>query len=89
MNDTFRVMDKVSWKELDGLIVVVDTESGAYYSLNKTASEMWKELVDGKAKEAVVKILEEKYNVPGTELQNDLDGCIAEWRKQNLIIEKT
>jgi len=88
MKNAYLVADKASWKEMDGLIVVVNTESGAYYALNKTASEIWKRLAAGSLSDEVQKALEDKFEVSAETVAADLEESVAEWLKEGLIVEK-
>jgi len=82
----YKVASKVSWKEMDGLIIVVNTESGAYYSLNKTASEIWKQIAAGNSEQEVSKAVGEKYDVSEAEVQPDLESCLKNWLEEKLIV---
>jgi hypothetical protein len=81
----YKVADKVSWKEMDGLIIVVNTESGAYYSLNKTASEIWKQIAAGNSEQEVSKAIGERYEVSEEEVRSDLEACLKNWLDEKLI----
>ncbi len=82
----FQLAEKTSWKEMDGLVIIVDTVSGAYYSLNQVASDIWINIVSGKAIEEVRKELLDKYSVDKETLSTDISACVDKWLKEGLII---
>lgn len=85
MRSMFELAPHVSWKELDGLIVAVDTKSGSYYSLNDTASAIWKEVVNGKSKSAVIEHLMTVFQVDEDTLAADVDRSTEKWLAEGLI----
>lgn len=88
MSKAYQIVEKASWKEIDGMIVVVNTESGAYYALNKTASEIWRRIAEGKNKEEVRTEMEAKYDIGPETIVADLDSSLVEWLQEGLVIEK-
>lgn len=86
-NHMYQLAEKISWKEMDGLVIIVDLESGAYFSLNSTASDIWQAIVSGKTEEEVKKIISEKYEVEGETIDKDVSACIDSWLSENLIIK--
>lgn len=92
MNEkTFRLADNVSWKKMDDLVIVVDIGTGAYYSLNKTASNIWENIVSGKSHEEIKESLADIFDVEAVAaeaLQTDITGCIDEWLANGLIAQK-
>jgi hypothetical protein len=85
----FQLADKISWKEMDGLVIVVNTVSGNYYSLNKTASDIWQEVVAGKSVQEVHEGITKKYTVDEETLREDIKKCVEDWQKEGLIEQKT
>jgi len=85
---TFRLADNVSWKKMDDLVIVVALETGAYYSLNRTASEFWEQIIAGKSLEEVKETLTEVFEVAEERLRTDIAGCIEEWLANRLIVQR-
>ena len=77
----------VSWKDLDGLIVVVNVQTGDYYSLNPTASAVWRVLADGGRMEDARKALSAGFEVSQRSLGDDLGECVTGWVDEGLLIE--
>lgn len=47
----------VSWREIDGEIVVLDERTSVYFGLNHSAAVLWKRLVDGADESDLVQVL--------------------------------
>lgn len=73
---------------MDGLVIVVNTVSGNYYSLNKTASDIWQDVFAGKSVEEVYEGITKKYTVDEKTLRDDIKKCIQDWQKEELIVKK-
>jgi hypothetical protein len=84
----FRLPDNVSWKKMDDLVIVVDLETGAYYSLNQTASAIWEQIIAGQSLEEVKETLTEVFEVAEERLRTDIAGCIEEWVANRLIVQR-
>lgn len=86
MNEqAYKPTDKTSWKEMDGLVIVVDTASGAYFSLNKTASAIWQAMASLNNIEQVKKDIKDKFKVEEEILNQDIASCIDSWKSKRLI----
>ncbi|HUS57177.1 MAG TPA: PqqD family protein [Planctomycetota bacterium] len=73
---------------MDETIVVVDVATGAYYSLNETASLVWQAIAEGNGTEdAVCRILGE-YEVEAPVLREHVSACVVDWLKEGLICDK-
>jgi hypothetical protein len=75
----YKISERVSWKEMNGFAVVVDTVTGEYYSLNRPACLIWQGLAEGKDPQAIGKQLSTEYEVDETQARQDIRACIAEW----------
>lgn len=87
----YQPAEHTSWKKMDDLVIVVDLETGAYYSLNKTASAIWENIASGKTLEHIKECLLDKFDTQDVEeatLLTDISGCIEEWTTQGLLIEE-
>jgi hypothetical protein len=68
------------WKEIGQQVVVLHFETGAYWTLNDTASVIWKSILDGRSPDDVVERLVEEFSVARdgaqTDIQEFLKTCI-------------
>lgn len=77
----------VTWKAVKSGVVVLNIEKGIYYTLNETASRVWKLLVEGKSADAIRKDLGEAYEVEDAALDKDLSEAVAFLKKESLVEE--
>lgn len=82
----FRPAEKVSWKEMDGLVIVVNVDTGAYYSLNETASLIWTNIASGKSVAEAHREVLHKYKAEEGKLMEDILACINEWTAEDIIV---
>ena len=76
--------DKVASRIINEEAVLLNLDNGFYYSLNKTGSEIWQYLEEGKALEEILLILEKKYDTAGN-LKKDIVALINDLLKEKLI----
>ncbi|HRU07551.1 MAG TPA: PqqD family protein [Candidatus Brocadiia bacterium] len=75
----------VTWKEIDGLVVAVHLPSGRYFSLNETASDVWRRALKGEDVSRIGAALAEAYEVDVATAESDATSCIEEWMKEGLV----
>ncbi len=51
----------VSWREIDGEMILLDKKKKTFYEMNKTANYIWKEAVKKQKIEDVVTTVQKKY----------------------------
>lgn len=62
--------------ELDGEMVLLDTESGVYFGLDELGARIWRLLADGADTETIATALLADYDVEPARLRGDLaDFC--------------
>ncbi|MGA2138648.1 MAG: PqqD family protein [Verrucomicrobiia bacterium] len=80
--------DHVAWRSKDDLLVVLDTVSGHYYTLNEVAVDLWRGLFEEKKNfEAVINDIRSRYpdapEIP--ELEADCRESLAYWASEGLV----
>lgn len=86
-----KTKDHVVWRKKQDLLVVLDTDSGHYYTLNPTAMDLWLGLIqDGKPLEEVLQEIRDKYADPPSldQLQDDCRSIMDEWISNGLVSEQ-
>ena len=74
--------NKYVWKEVGGSVVVLQFETGAYWTLNETGSAIWKLILDRKSKSEIIAKVCVKFEVETATAETDYDEMI------NFCIEK-
>ncbi|MBZ0168851.1 Coenzyme PQQ synthesis protein D [Candidatus Methylomirabilis lanthanidiphila] len=77
--------EHVTWKALEGESVLLNLETGVYFSLNETGTVAW-ELFDGATSLATVgDALCIRFNVPAEQVQQDLLELAQALLKEGLV----
>lgn len=72
------------WSEVDNEVIVLDTSSGDFYSLNETATEVWKALEAKDPVETIAAHLSAKYGIDLARATEDVTALAAEFRAMRL-----
>ena len=80
--DTLRAISET----LDGETIIINLESGSYYSMNKTASEIWNQILVGFSMGAIVTSLANRYDASTETIEKAVDGLIETLKGDHLII---
>lgn len=76
----YSLTDDYVWKEIGRQVVVLHYESGAYWTLNDTASLIWRSILEGQSPDEVAQRLEAEFSAaPGsakTDVQEFIQGCL-------------
>lgn len=73
-------------EELDGRGCLFNPDDGRVFGLNRTACEIWKELVKGNSREEIIAALKENTGA-GDEVESDVDSFIDCLRERGFIEE--
>ncbi len=76
---------KVVSETLDGETIVINLDTGSYFSLNATASLVWDLLVDGYTRTAMVSALCNRFDVSDERAEQALDIFIAQALDDGLV----
>ena len=76
------------WSELDDEIIVLDTASGDFYSLNKTATEVWKALEAQTPLEDIAANMAAKYGISPAQATADVLELTREFEDMKLRSER-
>lgn len=83
-----KAKEKIVWRKKKDLLVILNTESGSYYTLNEVAQDLWmNHIVDGKDLEASVEKIADSYDgSPATEqIKDDCLKIIDEWKDSDMV----
>ena len=80
-------------REIEGEIIIVPLVGGIgdmedeLFTLNETGKAIWKKLDGNKKLVDLIRELEEEFEAPEGEIQQDVIGLIEELLKRNILIE--
>jgi hypothetical protein len=71
-----------TWKPLKESVVILDLKEGSYYTLNDTASLIWKKIMEGlpddEIAKCVIKIFECGEEEALSDIQEYIESCVNE-----------
>jgi len=85
--ETFQIPDHITWKNLESGVVILDLNTSNYYTLNETASDMWRAILKGYEKPKIVEEICNKYNCSTKECAGDVDEQLS-FLKAEVLIEE-
>lgn len=86
----YKVKEPIVWRRKQDLLVVLDTQSGFYYTLNKSAQLLWLSMFEEEnpLEDAVEYISKSFKNTPDlNQILADCKKLVSEWIDNNLIEE--
>jgi hypothetical protein len=84
MGRTVRRNENVVWNIVDGESVLLNPETGNYYGLNRTATEIWKALDVSRTTEELESLLASRFNAP-METLSHIEALLDELLARKLI----
>jgi hypothetical protein len=85
--DIFRINSpKVIDEIFDDEVVIINLDSGSYYSADRTGLEIWREIKRGAGASAIVAALTAKYEGDAAEIDAACRRFLAELRQESLIV---
>ena len=83
---SFEIPKNVTWKSLKSGVVVLNMANGTYYTLNKTASDIWLAIRKGKRKDDILQEMMDSYDADEAQLKADVEEIFFYLTKEALII---
>jgi hypothetical protein len=77
--------EAVTWREMDGEVVALDTGQAAYFTANATGTLLWRLLADGTTRDGLVSALCDAYGIGADVAGPDVDTFLAEVRDRGLL----
>ena len=78
--------DKITHRVVDSEVVILNLESGNYYTINETGAIIWKALDDKKCLSEILDLLKNEYQcAEEKDFEKDMEGLISFLEKENII----
>ena len=71
---------------IDGEVVVINLESGSYYSLNDVAAEVWALLESGSALGEIAETLGSRYDASADAIARALEAFVTDLHAERLLV---
>ena len=75
----------VEWRIIDDEAVILALGTGFYYSFNRTGTEIWRSLSEGKDKSGIVRHIAGRFNVANDSAEKDVDTFLKYLEKEKLL----
>ncbi len=77
--------NRITWDEIDGETLIIDTESGYYFSLDGVGSIVWSMLTAGAGEDAIVDRIIAEYDVDGSTVREDVYSLVQSLQREQLV----
>jgi hypothetical protein len=86
MTETIRLREeRVEWREIEGEIVALDREAGAYIAVTGSGAALWPLLLAGTTSEALAEALAGRYDVERAVAARDVERFVDELAARGLL----
>ena len=79
--------ESLTWREVDGEIVVLDRRSWTYMGVNGSGVLLWKEIIDGASRSRLVECLRDAYELDAEVAQRDVEAFLEMLSSHSLLVE--
>ena len=70
---------------VDGEAIILDTDTGYYFSLNWTGTDIWTMIEEGKTIGEVSSIMAARHGIEPEIIRRDVEELVADLKKQQLV----
>lgn len=74
----YTLTEEFVWKEIGPQVVVLQFETGAYWTLNDTASFIWKSIVGGCSADEAAERLSEEFSISKDSARADIEEFLKD-----------
>jgi hypothetical protein len=79
--------ESLTWREVDGEIVVLDRRSWMYMGVNGSGVLLWKQIIEGASRSRLVECLRDAYEIDAELAQRDVEAFLESLRSHDLLVE--
>jgi len=80
-----QIPEHVLTRVLDGEAVLLNIDTGIYFSLNRTGTQIWSLLQEGRTVEDVRREIHERFDAEPQVIDHDFDGLMDELVRRGLV----
>jgi hypothetical protein len=81
----FKIAPHISWRRVEEESVLLNVDTGEYYSLDPTASSIWERIERGDKTAKIVKDIAKEYGKPETRVEKDAQEFLNDLLSEKLI----
>lgn len=83
--NVFQKQENLIWRNVDNEVLLLDTVSGHYFSLNDSASKIWNFLAEGNSLEQAAQRLSETYDISVEAARADIDELLILLKEEHIL----
>jgi len=80
-----KIAKNLTWRKLDGEIILLDLTKGDYFALRGSAIDTWELLLQTKNKDKIIKGVASKYGIDTSKCRKDVEAFLDSLRKKKFI----
>lgn len=77
---------KIAHETIDGEVIVINLETGTYYSLVESAAELWRGIENGATREQLLDALAARYAAPRAEMADAANTFLDELVREEIVV---
>ncbi len=86
-NKLFRInIPTVSHETIDGETVIINLETGHYYSMHGVGADIWSFIEGAYTVNDIIKAIQNRYDGPHVDIENSINKLISEMEQEGLIV---
>jgi hypothetical protein len=85
LEQEYRLCEDTNWRLLDDEVIILDFNSGEYFSLNETGTDIFLAIKDNKPLNVLLESQQKKFGKTEKELKKDIDDLLEELLQNNII----
>jgi Coenzyme PQQ synthesis protein D (PqqD) len=86
--DIYKTTDEVTWRDVNGELVVLRLTSGEYYSFNSIGRLTWMNISEGKSIAEIVETIAAEYDVSHEQAESDVHGFVEGLLTNDLLYKE-
>lgn len=79
-------IDDLTWREIDGELVVLDLRSSTYLTANASATFLMKQLAEERTHGELADALATEFAISRTEAEGDVQGLVRDLDRRGLLV---
>ena len=88
MANSLKINESLVHEEVEGELVIVDTESGKYFSLNSLAAEIFLGLEQEHSIEQIRERITSRFPDKAGEINADISELLEDFKRQEILVSK-
>ena len=78
-------VDEITWREIDGDLVVLDLSSSTYFTANASGSLLMKQLAEEQTPDQLIEALVAAFDIPEQLAQQDVERFVDELDRRGML----